>query len=131
MGRYSASARKPETAAKDLKPHPIWRGIGFMFLLIAPVMGYFGTRLIIQLNSQNRWFPIPSGLINRGGLEFLGAIGRDPMLYVYIIFTIVLTLLFYAILQMISFILYGIFGPKRYGLYDVPPTKLKRPSKSR
>lgn len=130
MGKYG-SMRKPNNSKNDVKPHPIWRGIGFLFMILAPIMGYFGTRTLLTLNSQYHWFPIPSTLLNREGIAFLGKIGQDPMLFIYAILTLTLTLVFFAVLQLISFSLYSVFGPKRYGLYDVPPTSSRKVKKSR
>ncbi len=130
MGRYN-TARQVEKPRAHKELHPIWRGIGFVFLIFAPIMGYYGTRLILDLNAVNHWFPIPSTLLNRNGIDFLGKIGQNPMLFIYIIMTIVLTFLFYAFLQLLSFILYGLFGPKRYGIYDAPPANVKNRKKSR
>lgn len=130
MSRYGGprTVEKPRVK-KEL--HPVWRGIGFIFLILAPLMGYYGTLAVLELNSKNHWFPIPSSLINRNGIDFLGSIGQDPMLFVIAIMTVVLTFLFYALLQLISFSLYGLFGPKRYGIYDAPPAQIKRKKQSR
>lgn len=92
--------------------HPIWRGVGFIFMILAPVMGYFGSLLLIEANKQNRWFIIPR--------EWLAS-GADSLLYIKIALTILLTALVFFILQFIGLIIIRAVSPERYGPMDVPP----------
>jgi hypothetical protein len=108
MGNYTFK----ESKQKERKPHPIWRGIGCVLMILNPVMSYFGMILIMQLNAQNGWFKIPNDLY----VEY-----KDPLIMVNgIVFLIILFLLF-SIYALFVFIIQKVAGPARYGIYDVPP----------
>jgi hypothetical protein len=113
MSKYqqyrTASSRSREEREKI---HPIWRGIGFIFMVLAPVMGYFGSLMLLDANKQQSWFPIPQSWL---------ASGADPFLYVKIGLTIILAALIFFVLQLIGSIIIRIAGPERYGPLDVPP----------
>lgn len=109
MGKYTTYNKPPEPKKKTL--HPIWRGIGFILLILAPVIAYFATLYLLDLNSQRHWFTIPRDLLVRGS---------DPLLLVKVISTIALVLVLYAVFMLITFLIYRIFGPPRYGPQDAP-----------
>lgn len=112
MGKYSPYVTNTRGAAKK-GVHPIWRGIGFVMIILIPVLAYGATLLFLQENRANGWFQIPPDLIAKGF--------SDQMLYMKIIGTVVFSLVFYAIFNLVSFIILSIFAPPRYGPYDVPP----------
>lgn len=107
---YSTSRRPTRKEREHI--HPIWRGVGFLFMVLAPVMGYFGSLLLIDANKTNKWIIIPNDLL---------ASGSDPMLYVKIGLTILLAFIIFFILQFIGMLVFQIAGPERYGPLDVPP----------
>lgn len=107
---YSTSRRPTRKEREQI--HPIWRGVGFLFMILAPVMGYFGSLLLIEANNQNHWIVIPR--------DFLAS-GSDPLLYVKIGLTIILAFLIFFILEFIGILVFQIAGPERYGPLDVPP----------
>lgn len=131
MGKHASSLRHAQPPKKQEEPHAIWRGIGLIFFLLAPILGYFGSLLLLQLNRTNGWYKIPSGMYNTEGIEWLGKLGQDPLLFIKALLTLVLAFLFFAFMQFISFMLYGLFGPKRYGPLDVPPVAIRNKKKSR
>lgn len=108
--QFRSSSSK--TRAERDKIHPIWRGVGFLFMILAPVMGYFGALLLIDANKKNQWVIIPRELL---------ASGTDSMLYIKIGLTVVLAALIFAILQFIGVIIIQMISPERYGPLDVPP----------
>lgn len=114
MGRYD-TFRRP-VVKKEKTIHPIWRGIGFIYLILAPMLAYFSIVLILEQNRVEHWFSIPRDLV---------APGSDPYLYVKIISTIVLVFLLYAIFMVFTFFMYRFFGPSRFGPTDVIPTRYR------
>ena len=92
--------------------HPVWRGIGFLLIVITPIMGYAVAQLLVAANKAQRWVSIPPELI---------AEGKNPDLYVLIMITIVVSLMIYLILSLFTFLVLSIFSPPRYGPQDVPP----------
>ncbi|MFN7036113.1 MAG: hypothetical protein ACK4SN_07070, partial [Bellilinea sp.] len=86
--------------------HPIWRGVGFVLIVLTPILGYFGTIALLEENARQKWFVIPVDLL---------APGADPLLYVKIGMTLILAFLIYFIFQFISMVLFRLLGPSRYG----------------
>jgi hypothetical protein len=119
MGKYS---KRQTSNAKDRpsklypKIHPVWRGVGFALMIIAPLMAYATTELLLMDNTTSKWIPIPPNLIVQW---------QDPLILVKLLATLFLTIVFLAVLQMLFFIIMRIFGPSRYGPLDVPPTTYK------
>lgn len=129
MGKYYGSGgRQVEQERKSSEPHPVWRGIGFLIILLTPVLGYSAAMLLISENTKQGWFKIPTDLIYRGGVDFLP---NDPLLYVKAILTLVLMFIIYFLLQLVAMILYRLVAPPRYGLYDVPSVSYKGKKRSR
>ena len=114
MGKYESFS--PPTEKKIKTVHPIWRGIGFIYMIVSPILAYFASLLILDLNRTNQWFRIPYDL---------RAPGTDPLLYVKIISTIVLVFVLYIIFLFITFFVYRIFGPSPYGPTDVRPKRYR------
>lgn len=102
--------------------HPIWRGVGFAFIVLIPILSYAITELLLQQNAKSNWFPMPYDLMARPG-NFL--YNGDPLLYLKIILTVTIVLAFYAIFMLITFLINSAFGSPRYGPYDVPPINAK------
>jgi len=113
----------PEPSRQERETvHPIWRGVGFIFLILAPVMGYFGSLVLLDANKVNGWMVIPAAFM---------APGKDSLLYVKIGLTILLALIIFAVLQLIGLIIYQMVGPSRYGPMDVPPISGVKKKKAR
>jgi len=117
MGKYSSYSRRDAPSPKIRTIHPIWRGVGFAFIIIIPIFSYAAALVLIEQNSKSGWFQIPADLIFKGA---------DPLLYIKIIVTITIAFILYIIFMLITFLVYSMFGPKRYGPYDVPPIKYRR-----
>ena len=113
MGKYQSYTKKEDLRDREVRIHPVWRGIGFALIILTPIIAYAGMLVLVDANTQNGWVTIPPDLV---------APGSDPLLYVKIILVIVLILLLYAVFSLITFIFYSLFGPSRYGPLDVPPT---------
>ena len=96
--------------------HPIWRGIGFALIVLAPIMGYAASILILKANEINKWYPVPKDLLVKW---------QDPYILVKLIITAVIAFLLFMIFQLITFLLYRLFGPSRYGATDVPSVKYR------
>ncbi|OJX41432.1 MAG: hypothetical protein BGO78_01490 [Chloroflexi bacterium 44-23] len=94
--------------------HPIWRGIGFVLMIVTPIMGYAASILLLDLNAQNRWIPIPRDLI---------IAGKDPYLLIKLFITLIIALLIFLLFQIVTFFILRISSPSRYGPTDVPPVR--------
>ncbi len=104
---------------RTLKPdvHPIWRGIGFGLVIITPIMAYYAAMLVLQYNAQNRWVSIPKELIMKNV--------SDPLILVKAILVVVFIFILAAIFSAITFFLYSMIVPTKYGPLDVPNVKYR------
>jgi uncharacterized membrane protein len=130
MGQY--------TKYKPLKEkpgmNPIWRGIGCVLLVVAPLVSYALTRLVAPLVEATGYVPLELlGYIHLpdwvykvpvlrsiasliGGINNLG-LGIVVFIVIMVLLTGIFSLIYVAVLQTI--------GPPRYGEMDAPPSKHK------
>jgi hypothetical protein len=109
MGRYTV-VKKPEEKRPEI--HPIWRGIGFLLMILLPFIAFAGAMLIIQENKARGWVQIPAKALIPGPYP-------DALVIAFIL--LLLWVALFAILQLITFLVFKLFGPPRYGFTDVPP----------
>lgn len=121
MGKYdSYSAHRPQPKKKVI--HPIWRGVGFILIILIPVLSYVGTLLLLEENAKSGWFSIPRDLIS----PYV-----EPYFYVKAILTVVFMFIFYAIFLFITALINRMIAPPRFSVYDVPPQAFRGKKKSR
>ncbi len=101
-----------------MRIHPVWRGIGFVMMIFIPVLSFLASKLILEYNQTENWFPVPG--------EFIINWPTDPYILMELFITAILCFLFYALFMLITFMISGLFAPKRYILPDVPPLRKKR-----
>ncbi len=111
MSKYRES--ESSSTGKITGIHPIWRGIGFIFMTITPILAYYTTVVVLSLNSTKHWFTIPRSLL---------AHGSDPYLWIKIGGTFVVVFIVYIIFMLVTFLTYRLFGPSRLGPLDAPQT---------
>ena len=120
MGKHDSyqSRESRETRKKEI--NPIWRGIGFIFMILIPLMSYAGAIVLIQQNNIHGWIPFPYDLVANES-HILFRLFQDPQIHIKLIVMITLMFLMYAIFAMITFAINSAFGASRYGPYDMPP----------
>ena len=60
--RYYYDNQQKKTLNR-MEIHPVWRGIGFVLLIITPVIGYFCSVFLLDENVKNGWVKIPKDII--------------------------------------------------------------------
>jgi hypothetical protein len=116
MGKYQMYQSNTSNKRKEMRTHPVWRGIGFALLILTPILGYAGSVVLVNANKVERWVAFPTDLYVKGA---------DSYLFIKILLAVVLMFIIYGIFQLLTFFLYRIFGPSRYGPLDVPPVRYK------
>ena len=109
----------PEEEQKKVpgaKP-PVWKGIGCVMLIIIPIISYAGVIVFLQYAPR---FGL-SGFITTDML----ADGPDPLLYVKLVGTAVLTVILYVIFIFLSVLLTQSSRGTTYGPYDIKPEVYK------
>jgi len=129
MGKhYGGSLRQADPGPSRPDIHPVWRGIGWVLMILTPILGYFCALALIEANKVNEWFRIPKGLIYHNEISFLP---HDPLLIVKALLTIIVAFILFFLFQLITMILYRITAPPQYGPFDVPRQAFRGKKKSR
>jgi hypothetical protein len=102
MGRYQQYER-PDVNEFE-KPHPIWRGLGFLLMCVIAIMSYAGANLLVEANKTKGWIAVPTAI--RGGVSWA------PDLYAELIVAFFLTFIGFGVLTIVYSIIYRISRPK-------------------
>ena len=113
MGKYSRSSKPLEKSYMNREIHPIWRGVGFAFMILIPVQSYFLGIWFFDENVKNGWITFPPQLYFKDL--------PDPNLLIKALIILAFMVILYAFLTLISFVILRAFAPPRYGPLDVPP----------
>jgi hypothetical protein len=119
MGKYSTRQAAPKPRPYDV--HPVWRGIGCLLTLIGPPLAYATAHLLVSMNLERGWYPLPGELLN--SVTIPGINFTITHVYADLLMTIVVMVAGVAILMVLYTALYGLLGPKRYGPLDSPPVR--------
>ncbi len=119
MGKYGKVYQKGVREDWPWTIHPVWRGIGFILILLIPFLGYQAGRLLVDANWKHGWVPVPASLVGPPG---------NPNLYLNLIAALLCSLVMYAVLAWFYLILWDLFGrPSRLRTpLDVPPPRRPR-----
>lgn len=115
--------RKQET-------HPVWRGVGFIIMILIPVMAYAAVDVLLKQDWIQAMRFIPRDLLARPG-QVLFNLVPDPMINIKVILFLVFVFLFYILFILIgSLITSLVMGrPERRDPYYVAP--MARPRRRR
>lgn len=133
MSKYRSFEKQMPPRRKD--PHPIWRGIGCLIMLILPTLSFGISTILVQIApSMGVYLPVellglpvmPELLFKVPGLVgILYWIQSQNNLYAILLFTFVVTVVLAGIIGLLYAFMYRIMGPPRYTGYDAPPTNIK------
>ncbi len=113
MSKYNISfVRKDLPRKTTRKVHPIWRGIGFLMIILIPGLSYVASLVILQENKTRHWFPLPTDLLVRW---------QDPEILIKVLLTIIIAVVVYSLFMLVTFLLNSMFGGAAYIPPDAPP----------
>ena len=130
MGKYAKYARKP--LPKPERPHPVWRGIGCLLMIIVPIMSFALASIIVPPIKATGRLPrdlfqhlsFPTWMMHSGLLSpiarWLAGIDNFWALVIFFILSLA------ALSGLFSFlysIIYQRVGPPRYTVLDAPPSR--------
>ena len=134
MSKYS-SASIQRRAPDPIRPHPVWRGIGCVLILIVPIISYALAVLTVNI-ALDRNFPIPYQLLGHPVVP--NSLWRSQVLaplwsfiqglnnlYAHLVFAFVYIIVIGTILSIGYAVVYRFVGPPRYGPLDAPPPDIK------
>jgi len=132
MGKYSPTtvSRKPRIE----RPHPVWRGIGCILMIVVPILSFGLAELTVQSTWAQQYIPyqllgypiLPTSLWKAGFLNpILAFIQSLPDFYGVLIFLFFYVVVIGAVISVGNAFLYKFLGPPRYGPQDAEPPKIK------
>lgn len=111
----------PVKPTKKYDIHPVWRGVGFAFIILIPIMAYAAMDILLKENAKRNVMPIPLDMLAKPG-DVLYALIPDPMLYIKIILFIFVAFFMYLLFVMFATIVTRITmgDPMKADPYYVP-----------
>jgi len=108
--------------------HPIWRGIGFIMLLLLPLISFSAAVLVIRANQEQKWFSPPEDLSGYFETPQLARFAPEleRVYYMDLVLTFLFIVLGFGIFTVIYSFMWSQLGPSRYGPVDSPPIKKSR-----
>ncbi len=88
--------------AERLGPHPIWRGIGLVFLIVLPVMSFLIVSYFIENPSLVPWLEIPKEIVFQNLW--------DPFIAAKLIGTILVAFVLFIAISFFTFLINSIAG---------------------
>jgi hypothetical protein len=135
MAKYAKYAKQRQL--KPERPHPVWRGIGCLLMIIVPTMAYALAVIVVPIMEATNKLPyelfqpirFPDWVLRTkvlgGAAHFISSIDNlGALLIFFFIALIVLAGLFSFLYTLV----YQKIGPPRYGVLDAPPSR-HRPGK--
>lgn len=131
MAKYNKFQRK---SPEKKKMSPIWRGIGCILLVIAPVLAYF--LMVWFLPTIIATGKVPYQLLGRANLpgwafttpmvvDIANYIGGIDNLWISMVTFIVILLVLISSVSLLYSMIYMLVGPARYTELDAPPSTFK------
>ncbi|GAB4491726.1 MAG: hypothetical protein Fur0016_02280 [Anaerolineales bacterium] len=115
--------------------HPVWRGIGFLMMVLVPIMAGAAAVVLTDLGFQMKW-PFMyelTGTIRLPDIFYSIPVIRNIAVWVssianlraILLFFVLFLIVFSGILSVLYALLYRMFGPPRYTPLDAPASKTK------
>ena len=132
MGKYRSGVKRQESIPTG--PHPIWRGIGCLLMVLIPIISFAAADVTIPFFQERGLVPrellitpqTPSWLWVTPPLaqayQFL--FGR-PGILATLALTFIYIILIGGIMTVLYAIMYQMTAPSRYGPMDAPPIRTK------
>ena len=133
MSKYRTYEKKPPARFKE--PHPIWRGIGCLIMLLVPAISLGISAILVQI-APSLGYQLPDGLLGRpvmpellfevpGLRGILYWIQSLDNLYAILVGMFTITILLAGFLALGYAFIYRMVGPPRYSGIDAPPPNIK------
>jgi hypothetical protein len=129
MAKYGKLSQQVAPPPRPWQVHPIWRGIGCLFVLIGPVVAYAAADLLVRSNMDAGWVPTPPELMRTIRIPVLDIAIEHAL--ANLLLTVILLLIGFSIIMVVYAIVYSILGPPRYGPLDSPPIRDSTPRRRR
>jgi hypothetical protein len=133
MSKYRTYQREAPPRQKD--PHPIWRGIGCLIMLLVPILS-FGISTILVQTAPSLGIQLPVELLGRplmpeimfkvpGLVGILNWIQSLNNIYAILVGMFIVAVILSGVLALVYSFVYRIVGPSRYTDLDAPVQNIK------
>jgi hypothetical protein len=132
MGKYSPTTYRPQPHVE--RPHPVWRGIGCIMMIIVPILSFGLAEITVQDAWAQQFIPyqllgnpvMPPTLWKVGFLNpLLGFIQSQDNLYGVLVFFFLYLIVLGTFISAGNAFIYRSMGPPQYGPLDAPPPKVR------
>ena len=132
MGRYRDTIKEVDQIERQ--PHPIWRGIGCLMIIIVPILSFAAASLSMPFFLNRGLVPnqllftpqVPDWLwyapVLAQIIQFL--FGRFAI-FATLLLTFVYSVILGGIFSLMYATMYRAVAPSRYGAMDAPPPRVK------
>ena len=135
MGRYSARENRKPVSESNQGPHPVWRGIGCLMILIIPILSIALAIATFNYGLDQKWL-IPHQLLGTPRLpdifyslailrQLSFPVRSTENFYGYALVSILYLITLGGFISVAYAFIYRLMGPPRYGPFDAPPPKIK------
>lgn len=137
MGQYHYS--RPKRLERKWAVHPIWRGIGLVWMVLLPIMSFAGAWEFVRANFEKNWLPLTKTLaspinlpmvkINDFYINFQNLISwipGSPLYYADLLFFFAFLFLGFGFTSVVYAFLYRFFGPPRDPYESIEVTRHRR-----
>ena len=116
--------RYPQKENKLVRPHPVWRGIGCMLMIVIPVISFgLADVLMPTLSTVLPGFNLPAQL--EGTVEIVpGWVVNDFGAVLGL--TVLIAFALYAVLAIVNSIVYSATRNKNLKVFDTPAQRYKK-----
>lgn len=121
MSRFGRPTFQRQPKPRPWSIHPIWRGIGCLFMILLPIMSFVASYLLLRENFRQGWVAMPENLLRSFFIPSFGTVYLADLAL-----TLILMFLEFGILTVGYAFLYRLIGPSRYGPLDAPPSGRRR-----
>ncbi len=118
MGKRVYYSSTLNVGPKKKEPNSAWRVVGLGFIIVVPILSIIASLVLVEQNQKNGWFDFPGDLILPKA--------SDPLIIVKALYAVIFMLVFAALATLITFVVYRIYGPPRYGPYDIPSRPFRK-----
>jgi hypothetical protein len=119
--RYSKYRREER---KVKQTNPIWRGIGCLLIILAPIISFAIANVVLQSGIVQQYINLPRELRRTVTLPLIGT--EVPYFYATLALTVAILVALFAVVFVVYSAVYRIIGPSPYGPTDVPPVRPRR-----
>lgn len=139
MSRYTYQPRN-QVKERPWKIHPIWRGIGFIWILLVPILSYAAAWTFTRENFKSGWLPLTEDLRNPIRLPVLDFsflsfpldfnilirwIPGQPLYYADLLFFFGFVLIGFGLMSVVYAFLYRAMAPRR-SPFEAPEVESQR-----